>query len=53
MTAEQELNELSRKVNQGLAESYKRMVAFKKYKNSPIISYVNGEIVKINPHDID
>jgi len=39
-------------VQQGLAEAYRAMLAFKKYKQSPVIVSRNGQIVAVPPEDM-
>ena len=41
--------ELHDKVLKGMEDSYQKMVAFKKYKNTPIVSSLDGKIVHIDP----
>ncbi len=47
-----ELKELERKVELGLQKAYKKMVVFKKQKNSPLIVSRNGQITEIEPEKI-
>ena len=44
--------ELRDKIIKGLEEAYKRLVEFKKQKNSPIVVSKNGEILEIDPNEI-
>ena len=44
------LSEWQEKVLDGLELAYERMIAFKKYKNSPLIVRQAGKIVKLDPH---
>lgn len=46
-------DKLIKKIEKGLAISYEKMVQFKKYKNTPIISMRDGKIVEIDPHSVD
>lgn len=39
------------KIIKGLEETYKKMVEFKKQKNSPIVVYKDGEIVELSPFE--
>ncbi|GGF42466.1 hypothetical protein GCM10011339_33690 [Echinicola rosea] len=39
------------KIVQGLEETYKKMVEFKKQKNSPLVVYKNGKIVELSPFE--
>ncbi|MCF6360188.1 MAG: hypothetical protein L3J29_05420 [Cyclobacteriaceae bacterium] len=47
-----ELKELEQKVTLGLQEAYRKMVVFKKQKNSPLIVSRNGKVTKIEPDNI-
>jgi sulfur carrier protein ThiS len=47
-----EMDEQTRNILRGLEESYEKLVAFKKYKNSPLIVEKNGVIVEIQPDKI-
>jgi len=40
------------KIIAGLEKAYKKLIEFKKYKNSPLITYQDGEIVEIAPDKI-
>ncbi len=46
------LKELEQNVALGLQEAYRKMVVFKKQKNSPLVVSRNGKIAKINPENI-
>jgi len=39
------------KIIKGLEETYKRMVEFKKQKNSPLVVYKDGKIVELDPFE--
>ena len=52
MEAIDKLEELEQNVALGLQEAYRKMVVFKKQKNSPLIVSRNGEIIKIKPENI-
>jgi len=52
MGDKEKLQELEDKVVKGLEEAYRKMVLFKKYKNSPIIMSKNGKVVEIDPDKI-
>ncbi|CAN1528707.1 hypothetical protein MCERE19_01306 [Spirosomataceae bacterium] len=41
--------ELHDKVLKGMEDSYKKMVEFKKYKKTPIVTSLDGEIVHLDP----
>ena len=47
-----ELRELEEKGNLGLKEAYRKMVAFKKKNNSPLIVSRNGKVIAIPPEEI-
>jgi len=53
MGTKDKLKELEEKITKGLEESYKKMVKFKRYKNSPIVISKDGEIVKIDPNLVE
>lgn len=40
------------KIIKGLEEAYRRLVEFKKMKNSPLIVMRNGEIAALDPHTV-
>ncbi|MDR3653259.1 MAG: hypothetical protein P4L34_09855 [Paludibacter sp.] len=40
------------KIILGLEKAYLKLIEFKKYKNSPIITSKNGKIVEISPDKI-
>lgn len=46
------LQELRNKIIYGLEEAYRKMVIYKKQKNSPLIVSRNGKVVEIPPDDI-
>ena len=52
MKNEDSFQELKEKIIKGLEEAYRRMVIFKKQKNSPLIISINGKVVEIKPEDI-
>jgi len=52
MGIKEQLQELENKIAKGLKEAYRKMVEFKKQKNSPVIVSRNGEIIEIDPDDI-
>ena len=41
--------ELHDKVLKGMVDSYKKMVEFKKYKKTPIVTSIDGKIVHLDP----
>lgn len=52
MGIKEQLKELEKKITKGLEEAYRKMIEFKKQKNSPIIISKNGEIIEIDAEDI-
>ena len=40
------------KIIKGLEIAYQRLVEFKKYKKSPLVTLKDGKIIKIAPEDI-
>jgi len=53
MGTKDKLKELEEKITKGLEESYKKMVKFKRYKNSPIVISKDGKIIKVDPNSIE
>lgn len=52
MATKEQLKEERDKIVKGLEETYKRLVEYKKQKNSPMVVIRNGEIAEIDPHEI-
>ena len=52
MGINEQLKELEDKVSKGLEEAHKKMVEFKKQKNSPLIVSRNGEVIEISAAEI-
>ena len=52
MGIKEQLKELEDKISKGLEEAYRKMVAFKKQKNSPLIISRNGEVIEIKAEEI-
>ena len=52
MNDRQELIELEEKLAKGFEEAYRKMIEFKKYKNTPVIVAKNGKVVKLKPQDV-
>jgi len=52
MKRNKQLEELKENIAKGLKEAYKKMIIFKKYKNSPIILSRNGKVIEISANDI-
>ena len=52
MGIKEQLQELEDKIAMGLEEAYRKMVEFKKHKNSPIVVSKNGEVIEIEPDNI-
>ena len=44
--------EMGKKLIYGLEKSYEKLVAFKRYKNTPLIVSKNGKIIEIPPDEI-
>ena len=40
------------KIVKGLEEAYRRLVEYKKQKNSPLVVSRNGEVLEIDPNEI-
>jgi len=52
MGTKEQLKEERDKIVKGLEETYKRLVEFKKQKNSPMIVIREGKIVAVDPNEI-
>lgn len=52
MKKDKELQELKNKITRGFKEAYKKMIIFKKYKNSPIVTSKNGKVINVKADDI-
>lgn len=52
MGTKEQLKEERDKIVKGLEETYKRLVEFKKKKNSPMIVIREGKIVAVDPNEI-
>jgi hypothetical protein len=52
MENNQYFKEERNKIVKGLEEVYKRLVEFKKQKNTPLVVSRNGKIIEINPNQI-
>lgn len=52
MENNQHLKEERDKIVKGLEESYKRLVEYKKQKNSPMVVLKNGRIVEVDPNNV-
>jgi sulfur carrier protein ThiS len=44
------MNETSEKIIRGLELTYKKMIEFKKSKNSPVVVSQNGKVVELDPN---
>ena len=52
MKNEESFQDLKEKIIKGLEEAYRKMVIFKKQKNSPLIISRNGKVIEVKPEDI-
>lgn len=52
MGTEEQFKEERDKIVEGLEEAYRRLVVFKKQKNSPMIIVREGKITAVDPNDI-
>lgn len=52
MDNKEQLKEERDRIVKGLEETYKRLVEFKKQKNSPMIVTRNGKIEAVDPNEI-
>ena len=53
MGTKEELKEERDKIVKGLEETYKRLLIFKKQKNSPMIVILDGKIQAVDPNDLE
>lgn len=51
MGIKEQLQELEDKISKGLEKAYEKMLKFKEAKNSPLVIYENGKIVKVYPKE--
>lgn len=52
MENREQLEEKRERIAKGLEQAYKKLVEFKKQKNSPMVISRNGEVVEVDPHDV-
>jgi len=52
MTKQEQQAQFSRQVRRGMADAYNAMLAFKKYKQSPVIVSREGRIVAVPAEDM-
>ena len=52
MGTKEQLKEERDKIVKGLEETYKRLLEFKKQKNTPMIVIREGKIVAVDPNEI-
>ncbi|MEH6659345.1 hypothetical protein [Leeuwenhoekiella marinoflava] len=52
MGTKEQLKEERDKIVKGLEETYRKLVLFKKEKNSPMIVLREGKITEVDPNDI-
>jgi len=52
MDSKEQLKEVRDKIVKGLEEAYRRLVEFKKAKNSPLVVVKNGKIVEVDPNEV-
>lgn len=52
MATKEQLKEERDKIVKGLEETYRRLVEYKKKKDSPMVVLRNGEIVEVDPNEI-
>jgi hypothetical protein len=53
MGTKEELKDERDKIVKGLEETYKRLLIFKKQKNSPMIIIRDGKIQAVDPNDLE
>jgi sulfur carrier protein ThiS len=52
MSKKEQAAHISQQVQLGLVATYNTMLAFKKYKQSPVIVSRNGKVVAVAPEDM-
>ncbi|HET8860326.1 hypothetical protein [Marivirga sp.] len=52
MGTKEQLKEERDKIVKGLEETYRKLILFKKEKNSPMIVLREGKITEVDPNDI-
>jgi imidazolonepropionase-like amidohydrolase len=52
MATKEQLKEERDKIVKGLEEAYRKLLEFKKAKNSPLVVVRNGKIVEVDPNDV-
>lgn len=52
MKTEEQLSEMRDQIVKGLEETYRRLIEFKKQKNSPMIISRDGKIVAVDAHEL-
>jgi imidazolonepropionase-like amidohydrolase len=52
MVTKEQLKEERDRIVEGLEETYRRLVEYKKQKNSPMIVVRNGKVVAVDPNEI-
>jgi hypothetical protein len=52
MGTKEQLKEERDKIVKGLEETYRKLVLFKKEKNSPMVVLREGKITEVDPNDI-
>ncbi len=50
---ERELKEQRAKIVNGLELTYKRLIEYKKRKNSPLVISKNGKVIELDPNNAD
>ncbi|UOY04988.1 hypothetical protein L0P88_13610 [Muricauda sp. SCSIO 64092] len=53
MTSKEKLDALEAKISKGLTIARKKMIAFKKYKNTPVVVSSNGKVIHVRPEDME
>lgn len=52
MKRDEKFSKQSKKILEGLEKSYKKLVAYKRYKNSPLVVAQDDVVVEIPPDEI-
>ncbi|GAA4375706.1 hypothetical protein [Hymenobacter koreensis] len=52
MTNEEQAAHISRQLEKGLVAAYEAMLAFKRYKKTPVIISRNGQVLAVSPDEM-
>ena len=52
MTKQEQIDHLSQQIEAGLDAAYENMLAFKRYKQTPVVIVRDGQVVHVAPEDM-